>query len=260
MREREEMENRRCATSGSVTNPSPVLLEPIRKKEPHCCPSTPVILDGRNQEGTGMNERFRSALPTQPRPRAQCISPRLRWCRRRDLNPHGLRHTPLKRACLPFHHFGTLQELEKPPQLRFRITQTLNVLSSTPRAFARYGLVAGLLKLLQLRMLRTVTVSCACTSRFTNDVRLTRGSRIIEVGQNPCQSIEAPVESGGLCSPALPTPHTVSHPRSMRWVNGGQRDPSPRCSTSTTRFCRERPARCDSFDSCGAAVWWDGAS
>jgi hypothetical protein len=22
------------------------------------------------------------------------------------LNPHGLRHTPLKRACLPFHHFG----------------------------------------------------------------------------------------------------------------------------------------------------------
>ena len=33
-------------------------------------------------------------------------SPRLRWCRRRDLNPHGLRHTPLKRACLPFHHFG----------------------------------------------------------------------------------------------------------------------------------------------------------
>ena len=30
------------------------------------------------------------------------------WCRRRDLNPHGLRHTPLKRACLPFHHFGTM--------------------------------------------------------------------------------------------------------------------------------------------------------
>jgi hypothetical protein len=23
------------------------------------------------------------------------------WCRRRDLNPHGLPHTPLKRACLP---------------------------------------------------------------------------------------------------------------------------------------------------------------
>src|SRR2546426_8620323 len=28
------------------------------------------------------------------------------WCRRRDLNPHGFPHTPLKRACLPFHHFG----------------------------------------------------------------------------------------------------------------------------------------------------------
>jgi hypothetical protein len=45
------------------------------------------------------------------------------WCRRRDLNPHGLRHTPLKRACLPFHHFGTWQELEKPPQLRTRVAQ-----------------------------------------------------------------------------------------------------------------------------------------
>ena len=66
------------------------------------------------------------------------------WCRRRDLNPHGLRHTPLKRACLPFHHFGTWQELENPPQLRSRIAQTLNVLSSTPRAFACCGLVAGI--------------------------------------------------------------------------------------------------------------------
>jgi hypothetical protein len=32
------------------------------------------------------------------------------WCRRRDLNPHGFRHTPLKRACLPFHHFGPKKE------------------------------------------------------------------------------------------------------------------------------------------------------
>ncbi len=24
-----------------------------------------------------------------------------KWCRRRDSNPHGLLHTPLKRACLP---------------------------------------------------------------------------------------------------------------------------------------------------------------
>ena len=28
------------------------------------------------------------------------------WCRRRDSNPHGFPHTPLKRACLPFHHSG----------------------------------------------------------------------------------------------------------------------------------------------------------
>ena len=32
------------------------------------------------------------------------------WCRRRDLNPHGFPHTPLKRACLPFHHFGTTKK------------------------------------------------------------------------------------------------------------------------------------------------------
>jgi hypothetical protein len=55
------------------------------------------------------------------------------WCRRRDLNPHGLRHTPLKRACLPFHHFGTRQEPENPPQLRSRVAQTLNVQNKTRR-------------------------------------------------------------------------------------------------------------------------------
>ena len=77
------------------------------------------------------------------RDRGACTSD-LIWCRRRDLNPHGLRHTPLKRACLPFHHFGTQQDVETNLPLRSRIAQTLNVLSSTPRAFARCGLVAGL--------------------------------------------------------------------------------------------------------------------
>ena len=36
-----------------------------------------------------------------------------RWCRRRDLNPHGFPHTPLKRACLPFHHFGTIRKIQR---------------------------------------------------------------------------------------------------------------------------------------------------
>src|SRR3978361_762241 len=31
-----------------------------------------------------------------------------RWCGRRDLNPHGLRHQNLNLACLPFHHARTL--------------------------------------------------------------------------------------------------------------------------------------------------------
>ena len=91
---------------------------------------------------------------------------RLCWCRRRDLNPHGLRHTPLKRACLPFHHFGTQQELETSPQLRSRVAQPLNVLSSTPRAFACCGLVAGMFEAPATRDPATDcrVVSCA---RFT---------------------------------------------------------------------------------------------
>ena len=44
---------------------------------------------------------WRAGLFNRERERGYLI-----WCRRRDLNPHGLRHTPLKRACLPFHHFG----------------------------------------------------------------------------------------------------------------------------------------------------------
>ena len=74
------------------------------------------------------------------------------WCRRRDLNPHGLRHTPLKRACLPFHHFGTSQELDP-----------LGISLAA-------ALLQGFLKRLQLGILeQTVTLFRACVSRFTND-------------------------------------------------------------------------------------------
>lgn len=67
------------------------------------------------------------------------------WCRRRDLNPHGLRHTPLKRACLPFHHFGTWQERETPP--------------------TRYAE-------------QTVLLFHADTLRFTNDERQSEGAAL----------------------------------------------------------------------------------
>jgi len=83
------------------------------------------------------------------------------------------------------------------------------------------------------------------------------------VGQNPCQSIDGPVESGGSYSPGPPTlcrVTTSSLPRSMMLLNDGHRGPSLRCSTSTTRSCRERPARYDSSGFCGGVVWWDGAS
>ena len=125
------------------------------------------------------------------------------WCRRRDLNPHGLRHTPLKRACLPFHHFGNKRSLRR------------------------------------------------------------RGKHIIEVGQNPCQSIDGPVESGGSYSPGPSTlcrVTTSSLPRLMMSLSDGHKGPSQPCSTSTTRFFLERLARYDSSGFCGGAVWWDGVS
>ena len=86
------------------------------------------------------------------------MSPRLRWCRRRDLNPHGLRHTPLKRACLPFHHFGTQQKLENP---RNCVLASLKP-STYPTVRLGLSLATALLqeflKLLQLRALKlTVT-------------------------------------------------------------------------------------------------------
>ena len=105
--------------------------------------------DFRRVRGRGRAQTARCVSMRSDPARDACYEATVRqvrgsWCRRRDLNPHGLRHTPLKRACLPFHHFGYRQELEKLPQLRSRIAQPLNVLSRTPRAFARCGLVAGI--------------------------------------------------------------------------------------------------------------------
>ncbi len=38
------------------------------------------------------------------------------WCPERGLNPHTLRHTRLRRTCLPFHHLGILFVLIKKHQ------------------------------------------------------------------------------------------------------------------------------------------------
>src|SRR5262249_25956378 len=95
------------------------------------------------------------------------------WCRRRDLNPHGLRHTPLKRACLPFHHFGLLGMLKKTQRLRSRGAQILDV-PGTVR------LESSLAAALPLAFLNIPKISYVRVS--------SRGSGIIEVAQNPCQS------------------------------------------------------------------------
>ena len=85
-----------------------------------------------------------------------------------------------------------------------------------------------------------------------------RGSCIIGVGQKPCQSTEAPVELGGSCSPGPPTLckiTPVSLRRSMMMLTDGHKGLSPHCSTSTTRFCRERQARFDSSGFSGGVGW-----
>ena len=142
----EEEMNNSCDRRVPAMNPGPVVWVQIGLQKPHKRRPSLVV------PNRGVRTRV------------------LIWCRRRDLNPHGLRHTPLKRACLPFHHFGTWQELEKPPQLRSRVAQTLNILSSMPRAFASCGLVAGLFETPATRDAETDchVVSCRA-SRFTNN-------------------------------------------------------------------------------------------
>ena len=41
---------------------------------------------------------------------ANCCTPHFLLCSGGDLNPHALRHTPLKRTCLPFHHPSDAEE------------------------------------------------------------------------------------------------------------------------------------------------------
>ena len=41
---------------------------------------------------------------------ANCCTRDFLLCSGGDLNPHALRHTPLKRTCLPFHHPSDAEE------------------------------------------------------------------------------------------------------------------------------------------------------
>ena len=78
----EEEMNNSCDRRAPAINPGPIVWVQIGLQKPHM-PRPSLVVPNR-----GVRTRV------------------LNWCRRRDLNPHGLRHTPLKRACLPFHHFG----------------------------------------------------------------------------------------------------------------------------------------------------------
>ncbi len=43
------------------------------------------------------------------------------WCTRQDLNLHGSLHTPLKRTCLPFHHWCVLKYYIHDVRIRQRL-------------------------------------------------------------------------------------------------------------------------------------------
>jgi hypothetical protein len=143
-------------------------------------------------------------------------------------------------AISPLRH---LAGASKTPATAFSRRSNPQRTQSTPRAFARCGLVARLFEAPATRYAQTNCHGISCL-RFTLHEQLAtaRGRRIIEVGQNPCQSREAPVESGRSCSPSPPTLRkivTTSRLRSMMSLNDGHRGRSLRCSTSTTRSCLE---------------------
>ena len=101
------MEHGGYEANSPAAHPSLPVLEPIRKKN-RIAP-THASDSLRTESGGYGNERaIQICTAHTTEAQGSYRSPRLRWCRRRDLNPHGLRHTPLKRACLPFHHFGIL--------------------------------------------------------------------------------------------------------------------------------------------------------
>src|SRR6187549_3345579 len=51
-----------------------------------------------------MCSTYRAAPQGEIDARGLNVSTQKRKCSGGDLNPHALRHTPLKRTCLPFHH------------------------------------------------------------------------------------------------------------------------------------------------------------
>ena len=139
------------------------------------------------------------------------------WCRRRDLNPHGLRHA-LKRACLPFHHFPA--------------TEAFSVGTLGPVCTHASQSVDG--------------------PPCNVDVG-PPGKRIIEVVQNACQSTSCPVESDASFGD---TSHILSHHSDRRaHVRDDASQPSyfadqsadswPRCLMWTIPLCsRGKRAKC----------------
>src|ERR1700743_315446 len=70
------------------------------------------------------------------------------WCSGGDLNPHALRHTPLKRTCLPFHHpswFKGEKCLTRPITVARMICETWRDELPLIRHFTHVGFFSGVL-------------------------------------------------------------------------------------------------------------------
>ena len=168
------------------------------------------------------------------------------WCRRRDLNPHGLRHTPLKRACLPFHHFGD-------PCSEVSLVIRLGLAGHTRQA-RRFGRLIFASRACRTRLLWSRSQS-PITSDSPREMHYRSGPKSLSINGRSGR-----IWPHILGSPTLCRVTTALHPRSKMSLNNGHRGPSPRCLTSTTHFCLEKPARYDFSGFYGGAAWWDGAS
>ena len=143
----EERKTRGCVMRIPSTNPSPIVSVQIGQRRPHCRPPWPVIPHKRTHEGGSVLRRRNENLDPNglENRRIGLVSLRLSsWCRRRDLNPHGLRHTPLKRACLPFHHFGPSRKLKQAARIVLASQRSLTDLKRPPRALLHLGFAGDL--------------------------------------------------------------------------------------------------------------------
>src|SRR6187549_665882 len=82
-----------------------------------------------------MCSTYRAAPQGEIDARGLNVSTQKRKCSGGDLNPHALRHTPLKRTCLPFHHPSEEMSFLPLPEWRFHARQKFRLMEKNSVAF-----------------------------------------------------------------------------------------------------------------------------